>query len=348
MKIHKGANMYSLKYRVYMLILFVTAFNIFAWMFLLSVSHLSLSLLSLGSLAYFFGLRHAFDADHIAAIDNVTRKLRQDGKKAVGVGLFFSFGHSSVVLLLSIGVVVSIRTISSHMHFLENIGSVLGTTVSALFLTVIGIINLFIFKDLYKIFKLHKNGKDIDKKVIEEASEELLNKRGFFGRIFKTLYKKIDKSYKMYFIGFLFGLGFDTATEIAVLGISSALAKNSELPLWGILAFPLLFTAGMSLMDSLDGLVMMKIYDWAMVDALRKIFFNMVITGTSVFIALSIGGIEWLQVSSTQLNLDGTFFTFLNNLQFEVLGILVVVIMVLSWFIAFMYYKKYLIVQEIN
>ncbi len=347
MKIHQGVDMSSLKKRVYALISFIVIFNILAWAFLLGVSQFSLSLISLGSLAYFFGLRHAFDADHIAAIDNVTRKLRQDGQKSVGVGLFFSLGHSTVVLLLSIGVVVSVRLVSSHMHFLENIGGLIGTSISALFLTLIGIINLFILKDLYKIFKVHKNSKNIDKDILNQTSEELLNKRGFFGRIFKSAYKRVNKSYQMYPIGFLFGLGFDTATEVAVLGISSALAKDSQLPIWGILAFPLLFAAGMSLMDSLDGLVMMKIYDWAMVDAMRKIFFNMVVTGTSVFVALSIGAIEWLQVTSMQLKIDTPFFNYLNNLQFEVLGIIVVVVMIVSWFSAFLYYKKYIMVREI-
>ncbi len=340
--------MSSLKKRVYALISFVIIFNILAWIFLFGISQLSLSLLSLGSLAYFFGLRHAFDADHIAAIDNVTRKLRQDGKKSVGVGLFFSLGHSSVVLLLSIGVVVSVRAVSKHMHFLENIGGFIGTSVSASFLTIIGIINLFIFFDLYKIFKAHKNLKSINNKELYQASEELLNKRGFFGRIFKSIYKKIDKSYQMYFVGFLFGLGFDTATEVAVLGISSALAKNSHLPVWGILAFPVLFAAGMSLMDSLDGLVMMKIYDWAMIDAIRKIFFNLIVTGTSVFVALSIGLIEWLQVTSMQFNLKSPFFDYLNNLQFETLGVIVVILMILSWLGAFAYYKKYLAVETIR
>ncbi|NOX15283.1 MAG: HoxN/HupN/NixA family nickel/cobalt transporter [Epsilonproteobacteria bacterium] len=339
--------MSSLKKRVYLLISFVVVFNILAWVFLLGVSHFSLSLLSLGSLAYFFGLRHAFDADHIAAIDNVTRKLRQDGKKSVGVGLFFSLGHSSVVLLLSIGIVISIRVVSSHLHFLESIGSFVGTSISALFLTLIGIINLFILKDLYKIFKAHKNSNNIDENMLNKASQELLNKRGFFNRIFQSAYKRVNKSYQMYPIGFLFGLGFDTATEVGVLGISSALATNSHLPIWGILVFPVLFAAGMSLMDSLDGLVMMKIYDWAMVDAMRKIFFNMVVTGTSVFVALSIGLIEWLQVTSMQLKINTPFFNYLNNLQFEILGLIVVIIMIVSWFGAFMYYRKYILVREI-
>jgi len=156
------------------------------------------------------------------------------------------------------------------------------------------------------------------------------------------MYKRIDASYKMYPVGFLFGLGFDTATEIAILGISAAMAKNAILPLWGVVAFPLLFTAGMSLMDSLDGLVMMKIYDWAMIDALRKLFFNLIITGTSVFVALAIGTIEWIQVLSQEVNLNNSFFNFINNSNFEILGIVTVGIMITAWGYAYFYYKRVL------
>lgn len=329
------------KKKTYYLITFLLLFNVAAWVFLFGVSKFSLPLLSLGSLAYFFGLRHAFDADHIAAIDNVTRKLRQDGKKPVAVGLFFSLGHSSVVLLLSLAIIIAFRRFSTHIHFLENIGGILGTVVSASFLTLIGIINFFILKNLYKMFKLYRHSEDAQERI-EQLSENLLNKRGFLGRFFRFAYRSIDSSYKMYPLGFLFGLGFDTATEVAILGISATVAKDSQLPIWGILAFPMLFAAGMSLMDSLDGLIMMKVYDWAMMDAVRKVFFNMVITGTSVFVALAIGTIEWLQVVSIEAKESLSFFSFLNNLDFSVLGVVVVIVMLLSWLSAFVYYRKVL------
>ncbi len=327
------------------LIGFLVIFNIASWILLLLVTKFSYSMISLGALAYFFGLRHAFDADHIAAIDNVTRKLRQDDKKHVAVGLFFSLGHSSVVLIMSVVIVMVVRSFSPTIKALQSAGGIFGTVVSAAFLTIIGMINLFILKDLYKIFKYYKLNRKISNEV-DRTTNELLNKRGFMGRFFGFMYKKIDTSYKMYPIGFLFGLGFDTATEVAILGISAALAKNSTLPLWGVLVFPLLFTAGMSLMDSLDGLVMMKIYDWAMMDALRKIFFNMIITATSVFVALAIGSIEWLQVISIKINVNSPFFNFINNLNFEVLGIGVVVIMIMSWVYAFFYYKRVLRIEH--
>lgn len=323
------------------LITFLIVFNVIVWGLLLFVTRFSYSMISLGALAYFFGLRHAFDADHIAAIDNVTRKLRQDNIKHVGVGLFFSLGHSTVVLIMSIVVVLVVRGFSPEIKIIQNIGGVFGTIVSAGFLTVIGIVNLFILKDLYAIFKVYKQQGAIDMNT-DETANNLLNKRGFMGRIFGFIYKKIDTSWKMYPLGFLFGLGFDTATEIAILGISAALAKNSQIPLWGVIIFPLLFTAGMSLMDSLDGLVMMKIYDWAMMDALRKIFFNMIITATSVFVALAVGTIEWIQVVSSRIDINSSFFDLINNLNFEVIGVGVVIIMISSWLYAFLYYKKYL------
>ena len=337
----------SVQRRSKIIIGFLVFFNISVWLVLLAVVNFSYSMISLGALAYLFGLRHAFDADHIAAIDNVTRKLRQDGKKHVGTGLFFSLGHSTIVLIMSVVVVIVVRSFSPAIKSMQGIGGIFGTIISAGFLTIIGIINLLILKDLYKIFKLYKKSGKIDEHM-DIATNELLNKRGFMGRFFSFAYKKIDKSWKMYPIGFLFGLGFDTATEIAILGISAALAKNSQLPLWGVIIFPLLFTAGMCLMDSLDGLVMMRIYDWAMVDAMRKIFFNMVVTAASVFVALAVGTIEWIQIISEEMSINSPFFNFINNLNFELLGVGVVIVMIASWAYAFFYYKKYLGKIRIN
>lgn len=315
-------------------------FNILSWILLLMISNGSWKLISLGGLAYLFGIRHAFDTDHIAAIDNVTRKLRQENQKPVSVGLFFSLGHSSVVILLSIAMIISLRSVSSHLQFLEKTGGIIGTLVSAGFLTIIGIMNLFILISLYKIFRSHMENKS--NPGMDKTANALLDKRGFFNKFFNFLYKKIDSSYKIYPIGFLFGLGFDTATEVAVLGISAELAKDSSMPLWGILIFPLLFTAGMTLMDSLDGLMMMKIYDWAAIDQIRKIFFNVIITGMSVLIALLVGGIEWLQIISTQMNINTSFFNFINALDFSKIGIIVVITMACTWLGAFIYYKKIL------
>lgn len=328
----------SFKTRAIILFIFIILFNLMAWGSFFYLVKLNPLLSSLGLLAYFFGLKHAFDADHIAAIDNVTRKLRQDEQKPVGVGLFFSLGHSSVVILLSFGIIIAARTIQTHMDLLKSFGNIFGTTISALFLTIIGILNLIVVKSLYDLSKEYKKGN-----IKHEEIDNLLAKRGLMGRFFGFLYKKINKSYQMYPVGFLFGLGFDTATEIAVLGISAALAKNSHIPIMGILVFPFLFTAGMSLMDSLDGLAMMKVYDWAMNDVIRKLFFNIFVTSASVFVALAVGTIEWISIIATEFNLTSPFFVFVQNIPFSELGFGIVCVLVLSWVGAYVYYKKSLL-----
>ncbi len=333
----------SLKLRTTALFVFVVLFNLVAWGAFFYVVRLNPILSSLGLMAYFFGLKHAFDADHIAAIDNVVRKLRQDDQKPVGVGLFFSLGHSTIVILLSLGLIIAARSIQTHMDFLKNFGNIFGTIVSALFLTIIGILNLFVVKSLWDLSKEYKKGH-----IKHEEIDQLLVKRGLMGRFFGFLYKKIHKSYQMYPVGFLFGLGFDTATEVAVLGISAALAHNSSLPIWSILVFPILFTAGMSLMDSLDGLAMMKVYDWAMNDIVRKLFFNIFVTGASVIVALFVGTIEWIQVVSTELNLTQPFFVFIQNIPFSELGLGIVGVLILSWVGAYIYYKKALVKIKAN
>lgn len=336
-KVEKGLP----KRRLWMLFATLGIFNIAIWSVTFRMNIFDPTLIGIGALAYFFGLRHAFDADHIAAIDNVTRKLRQEEKKPVGVGFFFSLGHSTVVILLSLVLVFAVRDVKDQMGFLQQWGGLFGTVVSASFLTVIGLMNFVIFRRLRHIFVESKrkaqNSEDVNKGI-----EELLNKRGFFSNIFKFLFKNIDKSWKMYPIGFLFGLGFDTATEVAILGISATMAQNGKMPIWEIMIFPLLFTAGMSLMDSLDGVAMLKAYDWAMVDGMRKLFFNMTITGMSVLVALVIGLIEWLQVFGSELKLSGPFWNGFENLDFGLLGIIIVTLMISTWIIAYIYYRKVL------
>lgn len=334
----------SLKKRLIALFIILGTFNAIVWFLMVKMSILNSTLIGIGALAYFFGLRHAFDADHIAAIDNVTRKLRQEEKKPVGVGFFFSLGHSTVVILLSLALVFAIRDVKGQMGFLQQWGGLVGTIVSASFLTAIGLMNFVIFKRLRHIFIESKNGSKSED--VNKGIEELLNKRGFFSNIFRFLFKNIDKSWKMYPIGFLFGLGFDTATEVAILGISATMAQNGKMPVWEIMIFPFLFTAGMSLMDSLDGVAMLKAYDWAMVDGMRKLFFNMTITGMSVLVALIIGFIEWIQVIGLQLNLGGPFWNGIENLDFGVLGVIVVALMISTWIIAYLYYKKALSWRE--
>ncbi len=329
------------KRRLKILFVILIVFNVAVWLSLigLSIIDADIGLLGIGALAYFFGLRHAFDADHIAAIDNVTRKLRQSGQKPVGVGFFFSMGHSTVVILLSLGLVLLVKTTKATKNSLfTHWGGLIGTIVSAGFLTLIGLLNLIIFYKLWQVFKNYRHNGVID----DEHIENLLNKRGLISRTLRFFYKHINHSWQMYPVGFLFGLGFDTATEVAVLGISAAMAQSGHLPLWVIMIFPLLFTAGMSLMDTSDGVVMLKAYDWAMVDPIRKVFFNMTITGASVVVALLVGTIEWIEVLSSQLNLSGSFFKFLDALDFAVLGLIVVSFMLTIWFLAYLYYSKVL------
>ncbi len=331
--------MKTLRERMWSLLAIILVFNVTVWT-LPFLMRFSGTFFAIGGLAYFFGLRHAFDADHIAAIDNVTRKLRQDGKRPVAVGFFFSMGHSTVVILLSLALVLVTKEVQGQMGALKEIGGIVGTVVSASFLTFIGLVNFFIFWKIYQVFKGYQKSKEISEDV-KESVDGALQKRGLMGNLFKFLYKKIDVSWKMYPVGFLFGLGFDTATEIAILGISATMAQNGQ-AVWQIMIFPLLFTAGMSMMDTLDGIAMMKIYDWAMVDVIRKLFFNMTITGLSVFIALIVGMIEWLQVVASQLKLGGVFWSYVENINFGILGIVIVVSMIFVWVFSYVYYRKVL------
>lgn len=313
---------------------FVAVLNACAWLALFDVASRDVTLLGIGAMAYFFGLRHAFDADHIAAIDNVTRKLRQDGKRPMATGLFFSLGHSTVVIALSLVLALAARETQSHMGALRDVGGLVGTVASALFLTIIGLVNLRILIQLLRALKRSRNG-NID----VAASEAPLAAGGMMSHLFGRIYRNINASWQMYPLGFLFGLGFDTATEIAILGLSAGLAQHGSMDLLGVMTFPLLFTAGMSLMDTLDGLVMLRIYDWAMADALRKLFFNTTITGLGVLVALLVGGIEWMQLLASRLGWESGLWKFLENLDFGTLGLLVTGLMVFSWLAAAMYYR---------
>lgn len=282
-------------------------------------------LLSFGGLAYTFGLRHAVDADHIAAIDNTTRKFVAEKKDPKFIGFFFSLGHSTVIILLSIGVIFSAQLIKEKLPSLEKIGSVIGTLVSASFLYIIGIINFFILIELYKSFKeIKKENKNL------ESVEGLLQKRGLMNALLQKVIKAVNKPYKMYFVGFLFGLGFDTASEVAILGMSAG-ASSKGFPIFIILILPLLFTAGMSLVDTVNGIIMSKAYSWAFINPFRKMYYNFLITASSVLIAISIGTIETFQILSSELKLKGGFWDKINNLDFETIGYFIVGFMISVW-----------------
>ncbi|MEH2401417.1 HoxN/HupN/NixA family nickel/cobalt transporter [Nostoc sp.] len=315
---------------------FLISVNILVWVVALITFHRYPLLLGTAVLAYSFGLRHAVDADHIAAIDNVTRKLMQENKRPVSVGFFFSLGHSTVVIAASVAIALTTTTIHNDFPSLEKLGGLISSTVSALFLLAIAAINMVVLWDVYKTFQSVKQGGIYD----EQSLDEFLNQRGLLGRIFRPLFRLIDSSWKMFPLGFLFGLGFDTATEVALLGISANQAAQG-LPIWSILLFPALFTAGMSLIDTTDGILMLGAYGWAYVKPIRKLYYNMTITLVSVLVAVIIGGIEALNIIGNQLQLKSPFWDFISQLSdnFGTIGYLIIAIFVLSWLLSTIIYK---------
>jgi high-affinity nickel-transport protein len=310
--------------------------NAAAWLWALTAFRDYPVLLGTALLAYSFGLRHAVDADHIAAIDNVTRKLMQEGGRPTGVGLYFSLGHSTVVVLASIVIALGANALTRDAEGFRDIGGMIGTSVSALFLFAIAIANLFILKGVYKTFVRVKNGGAF----VEDDLDILLSQRGLLGRIFRPLFRFIRASWQMYPLGLLFGLGFDTATEIGVLGISAAQAA-SGLSVWSLLIFPALFTAGMALVDTLDSVLMLGAYGWAFVKPIRKLYYNLTITAVSVLVALLIGSVEALGLIAEKLALHGAFWEtiIMLNGEFGALGYVIVALFVVSWLISLAVYR---------
>jgi high-affinity nickel-transport protein len=280
----------------------------------------------LGALAYGFGLRHAFDADHIAAIDNTTRKFLSQGKRAMGTGFFFSLGHSSVVFGMSVAIAVAARAIESKIPTFQHYGSIIGASVSGFFLWMIGILNLIVLLDILRIYREMKAGR-----YDSEELEETLMTRGFMSRFFGRFFRLIDRSWHMYPLGVLFGLGFDTTSEIALLAITAGVAGNAGVPFLAIISLPVLFAAGMCLMDTADGAFMTQAYGWAFSNPLRKIFYNISVTSLSVAIALLVGTVELVGVLARQLHWNGPFFRFLNGLSFQTIGYVIVAMFVITW-----------------
>ncbi|MDF5728577.1 MAG: HoxN/HupN/NixA family nickel/cobalt transporter [Rhizonema sp. PD38] len=315
---------------------FLITINILVWILAIIAFYRYPVLLGTAVLAYTFGLRHAVDADHIAAIDNVTRKLMQENKRPVAVGFFFSLGHSTVVVAASFAIALTAATIQKDFPSFQKVGGLIGTTVSALFLLVIAAINMVVLWDVYKTFQCVKRGGTYD----DQSLDELLNQRGLLGRFFRPLFRLIDSSWKMYPLGLLFGLGFDTATEVGLLGISATQAAKG-LSIWSILLFPALFTAGMSLVDTTDGILMLGAYGWAYVKPIRKLYYNLTITLVSVLVAVVVGGIEALSIISDQLELKGPFWDFIGKLSenFGTIGYLIIGIFILSWLLSTIIYK---------
>jgi high-affinity nickel-transport protein len=282
-----------------------------------------------GMLAYTLGLRHAFDADHIAAIDNTTRKMMSEGKRPLSVGFFFSLGHSSVVLLLTLLLNVGIRALngqvnqpSSHLHHYTGL---IGTSISGTFLYLIAILNIIILVSILRMFIQMRRG------VFDQAElERQLDARGLMNRFFGPLARRIDTPWKMYPIGFLFGLGFDTATEVALLAVSGT-AVVSGLPFWALLSLPILFAAGMSLLDTIDGSFMNFAYGWAFSKPVRKVYYNITITALSVTVALVIGTIELLSVMGTELRLTGGVWRWTSGFNINHAGFIIVGLFAVTW-----------------
>ncbi len=281
-----------------------------------------------GVLAYTLGMRHAFDADHIAAIDNTTRKFMSEGKRPMSVGFFFSLGHSSVVFALTVLLGLGARALGSQVRnthsSLHHYGGLIGTVVSGSFLYLIAILNLIILVGIIRLFVAMRQGRFDDSEL-----EKHLNARGFMMRFFGPLARSIDAPWKMYPLGVLFGLGFDTATEVAFLVLAGT-SVAAGLPLWAILSLPILFAAGMSLLDTIDGSFMNFAYGWAFSKPVRKVYYNITITGLSVFVAFYIGTLELAQVFANELKLSGGFWSFaasfdINRAGFTIVGLFVVI-----------------------
>ena len=324
----------SLRNRVAGIYALLFAANGAAWAAAFLVFHDHPVLLGTAAVAYTFGLRHAVDADHIAAIDNVTRKLMQDDERPIAVGLFFSLGHSTVVVAASVAIALTAATIQARFPEFRHVGSIVGTSVSALFLFVIAAINVVVLADVHAAFRQVRKGGRLD----TISLNELLNRRGLIGRLFRPLFRLISRSWHMYPLGLLFGLGFDTATEIGLLGISATEAAKG-LSVWSILVFPALFTAGMSLADTTDGVLMLGAYGWAYVKPIRKLYYNLNITLVSVLIAFGIGGVEVLSILADKLGLKGGIWDWVGELDFGIIGVGIIAIFALSWGVSTAIYR---------
>ena len=318
------------KRRVVLLIGALAAANILIWIATWAASRTFSALLATGWLAYAFGLRHAVDADHISAIDNTTRKLMQEGKRPIGVGFFFSLGHSTIVILLCATLAVATSYAQRHLHGWQQIGGQIGTIVSGSFLYIIGLVNLLVFIDLIRRMRALSRGHDLD----EEALHHALEQRGFLARLFRPLLRMVRRSWQMYLVGFLFGLGFDTATEVGLLGLS-ARSGGSGIPFWAIMLLPLLFTAGMCLIDTLNSVLMLGAYGWAFIKPARKLYYNLSITLISVLVAFAIATQEMLGLTGIDLSPKGQIWRYLD----ERLGFVIVAVFLIGWAISALLFK---------
>ncbi len=328
----------GLRVRIVTIYAVLVAANIGAWVWALVAFRHHPLLLGTSLLAYSFGLRHAVDADHIAAIDNVTRRLMADGKRPVSVGFFFSLGHSTIVIIATVVLALTATAFKAQFDEFKAIGGVLGTIISALFLFVIAGVNVQVLRSVWRSFQRVKKGG----RYAEEDIETLLAGGGLLARLLRPLFAMMGRAWHMYPLGVLFGLGFDTATEVGLLGISATQA-TSGMSIWSILVFPALFTAGMCLIDTTDGIMMLGTYGWAFLRPIRKLYYNLTITAVSVLVAVVVGGIEALGLIGDQLALKGMFWNGIGALNdnFGSVGFIVIGVFAASWIVsAVIYYVK--------
>jgi nickel/cobalt transporter (NiCoT) family protein len=318
--------------RLIVISLLLIAANAGAWIWAIVAFGHQPSLIGTAFLAYTLGLRHAVDADHIAAIDNVVRKLMQDGKRPLSAGLFFALGHSSVVVLATIAIAATAAALQARFGDVREIGGLIGTTVSAAFLLAIAAINLVILAGVWRSFRLVRS--------CGHLAPDDLNLLTVGGGVLSRLFRLVSRSWHMYPLGFLFGLGFDTATEIGLIGISAMQAAKG-MPVWSMLVFPALFTSGMALVDTSDGVLMVGAYGWAFANPIRKLWYNLTITAVSVVVALLIGGIEALGLISDRLDLEGPFWAAIRELNGSLggTGFVVIAAFVLCWVASALVYR---------
>jgi high-affinity nickel-transport protein len=318
------------------LFVLLIAANIAAWAWAWMAFGDEPVLLGTALLAWVFGLRHAVDADHIAAIDNVVRKLMQEGKRPLSAGFFFSLGHSTVVILACVAIAAAAVALQDRFENFKTVGGAIGTGISAAFLLVIAVANLVILIGVWRSFRRVSHGGLLD----AESLGVLLAGRGLLARIFRPLFRVVTRSWHMYPLGFLFGLGFDTATEVGLLGISATQAAQGMSP-WQTLVFPALFTAGMALVDSADSVLMVGAYGWAFVHPIRKLWYNLTITAASVAVALLIGGIEALGLIADRFGLEGGLWSVIAGLNDDLgtFGVAVIGIFVVAWALSALIYR---------
>jgi high-affinity nickel-transport protein len=310
----------------------LAVFTVILMIFATEIGVKYLVLAGLGIVSYVLGLRHAVDADHIAAIDNTTRKLIQQGKRPVTVGMWFSLGHSVIVIALTVALIIATRAVANAVPAFESGGAILGTTITGVFLFIIGLVNLMIVLGVYKTFKALKTGQ-----IGTAQVDESMNKNSFMNRTMGKLFKIVNEPWQIFPVGILFGLGFDTATQIALIAIS--VGVSGSVPFIYVLALPLLFTAGMVTVDTSDGVSMRCAYGWAFLKPIRKIFYNLTITIISVLVAFLIGGIEIVQVYATEIGATTGVLGWLNSLNFEDIGYFIIASFLIAWAIALAWYR---------